>query len=226
MNISAARLSLGIVVAALGLWVASPGQTPRPAAKPLAAGELLVAGAHVPDRRFDQAVVLLVYVSPQGAAGLMLNHGGGKPLARLFPKLAAAQARTDSASIGGPVGPNLLFCLLRHDSPLREARAVLPGVYFSTNRDLVQLALNAGLPAASFRVFQGYAGWKAGQLQHEVGAGLWRVMSGTVGIIFDSDPATLWMRLHPTAALHPTGPAIRTGGPWSGSISARWAATG
>ncbi|MGH9518281.1 MAG: YqgE/AlgH family protein [Terriglobales bacterium] len=178
----------------MGLLVAAAGQSRGP--KPLAAGALLVAGARVPDGRFRQAVVLLVYVSEQGAAGLILNQPGGGPLPKLFPKDDAAKARTDSASIGGPVGGDNLFCLLRRDGQLREARAVLPGIYFSTSRDLMQLALNARLPPSSFRVFQGYSGWNPGQLQRELAAGLWTVLPGSAAIIFDTDPGTLWTRLH------------------------------
>jgi len=173
----------------------APGtaQTAKPAEP--APGTLLVASARVAPGRFHEAVVLLVTVSDKGAAGLVLNQPGAVPLPRLFPHLASAEGRTDVAFTGGPVDPKTTFCLLHLQGKLREAREILPGVFFSTSQDLMALALNSQQPPTAFRVFQGYAGWTPGQLPREVAAGLWTVVPATAAILFDSDPATLWTRL-------------------------------
>jgi putative transcriptional regulator len=163
--------------------------------KDLSVGRLLVARRQVPDGRFRHAVILLVGLSAKGAAGLVLNEPGHTPLSRLFPKTTSAQARTDVAYAGGPVETSRLFCLLRNAGPLHEGSAVLPGVYASANRNLMHLALNATEPPSSFRVFQGYAGWKPGGLQREIAAGYWKIVTATAALIFDPDPATLWARL-------------------------------
>ncbi|HET9784506.1 MAG TPA: YqgE/AlgH family protein [Terriglobales bacterium] len=190
------RLALGMLLCSL----AALGAAQAPAAKP-AAGTLLVATARVTSGRFHQAVVLLVTDSDKGAAGLVINQPGNTPLPRLFPHLASAQSRTDVAFEGGPVGAKVLFCLLHMQGRLREARALLPEVYFSTSRALMELAFNAQQPAASFRVFQGYTGWTPGQLSRELAAGLWTVAPATAAIVFDPDPATLWTRLTTAASV-------------------------
>lgn len=166
-------------------------------------GQLLIARAQVPDGRFRHAVVLLVGEGSQGFAGLVLNEPTATPVDRLFPGVASAQERNDVAFTGGPVDSARLFCLLHTKGPLREASLVLPGIYASTSLDLMHLALNARLPAISFRVFQGYAGWKPGQLQREIAAGLWTLRPGSAALIFDPDPATLWARLNRPAAPAP-----------------------
>lgn len=178
--------------------------------KDLAVGKLLVAGAHVPDGRFHHAVVLLIAYSDKEAVGLVLNQPGATPLSRLFPDFASAQGRTDVAYAGGPVETVRLFCLLRIEGKLREAQPVLPGVYISDKKDLMQLALNAQEPAASFRVFQGYSGWGPGQLARELAAGYWTIVAGSAPLIFDPDPATLWSRL--TAPAAPTPRPVRPAG--------------
>ncbi len=175
----------------------------------LTIGKLLVARGQVPDGRFRHAVILLVGLSEKGAAGLVINQPGQIPLAHLFPKNVAAQARTDKAYAGGPVQASRLFCLLHIAGPLHEAQAILPGVFASANLNLMDLALNAQEPAVAFRVFQGYAGWKPGQLQHELAAGYWTILPATPDLIFDPDPATLWTRL--TAP--PPGRSSRQGKP-------------
>lgn len=158
-------------------------------------GQLLIASASVPDGRFRHAVVLVVADNKTGTAGLILNNLGTTPLSQLFPKLNSARQRTDVAFRGGPVAPTKIFCLVRTPGPLREADLVLPGLYVSTSLSLMQLALNAGRSASTFRVFQGYTGWKPGQLQQELARRLWTVRPATAEIVFDPQPATLWPSL-------------------------------
>lgn len=188
-----------ILVAAVGAALAL-GQAPAPAPPQLTAGQVLVATGKVAPGRFLHAVVLLLNYSDKGAAGLVLNQPGREPLSRLFPQVESARQRTDTAFDGGPVDPQTRFCLLHLNGPLREARVLLPGVYFSTSQPLMELALNAQQPPAAFRVFQGYAGWTPGQLERELAAGLWTVHPGSAALIFDPSPSTLWDRLSRPAA--------------------------
>ncbi len=44
------------------------------------------------------------------------------------------------------------------------------------------------------KVFTGYAGWGAGQLDYEIEQGMWRVVTATPGQIF-SDASDLWEQL-------------------------------
>jgi putative transcriptional regulator len=52
------------------------------------------------------------------------------------------------------------------------------------------LALLDGL-----RVFAGYAGWGAGQLEHELRIGGWLVLAAEPDDAFTADPANLWSRV-------------------------------
>ena len=44
------------------------------------------------------------------------------------------------------------------------------------------------------RVFLGYAGWSAGQLDAEIAAGAWHVFPPDTAVVFDGNPDTLWAR--------------------------------
>ncbi len=48
---------------------------------------------------------------------------------------------------------------------------------------------------AAARVFAGYAGWGAGQLEAEIDAGAWFVVDADERDIFDGDPEQLWSRV-------------------------------
>ncbi len=46
-----------------------------------------------------------------------------------------------------------------------------------------------------FRVYAGYAGWAAGQLEGEIDRGGWHVLPGDADMVFDSAPLELWREL-------------------------------
>ncbi|MGH9475484.1 MAG: YqgE/AlgH family protein [Terriglobales bacterium] len=174
--------------------------------KDLATGKLLVASRSVTNRQFRHTVVLLIQVDDKGAAGLVLNRPTSETLAQLFPKLPAARGRTDVAYWGGPEAATQIVSLVTVPAPLREGRQVLPGLYVSTTRALMELALNAQKGPGSFRIYRGYAGWAPGKLPYELAEGRWYVLPASSQVVFDPNPATLWARL--TAhTLHPPQPA-------------------
>jgi putative transcriptional regulator len=45
------------------------------------------------------------------------------------------------------------------------------------------------------RVFAGYSGWGAGQLEGEMAMGAWLVCGAQAGDALDSDPESLWRRV-------------------------------
>ena len=47
----------------------------------------------------------------------------------------------------------------------------------------------------TFHVYLGYAGWSAGQLEHEVELGGWHVLPADAASVFDPEPDGLWEKL-------------------------------
>ena len=59
----------------------------------------------------------------------------------------------------------------------------------------VDLDMDPEILAASLRglrVFAGYAGWSAGQLEGEIAAGAWYVVEGLPGDVVERSPDALW----------------------------------
>ena len=48
---------------------------------------------------------------------------------------------------------------------------------------------------AELRIFSGYAGWGAGQLEMELSIGSWFPVEGSADDVFDPVPTTLWRRV-------------------------------
>ena len=45
------------------------------------------------------------------------------------------------------------------------------------------------------RIFAGYAGWEAGQLERELELDMWQVVPALIDDVFDTRPGSLWRRV-------------------------------
>ena len=81
-----------------------------------------------------------------------------------------------------------------------------PGVYFAADQDaIVQIVTESQGP---FRLFVGYSGWAAGQLDDELEAGGWLTEAATRDDVF-SDQADLWNRMSRRIGLEILSPTIK-----------------
>lgn len=156
-------------------------------------GALLVATEASHDTGFSRTVVLLLDHDKDKATGLVLNRPVKISLAEVFPEMKISGPE-QSVWAGGPVllGVN---ALLRSRTAPADGTRVLPHVYLIDSKGRMLAEITARTPANSFRVYLGVCGWGAGQLESEIGRGLWRVLPGSADAVFDGSPATLWTRL-------------------------------
>jgi putative transcriptional regulator len=162
----------------------------------LAIGKLLVASRDLGDPNFAKTVILIVHYSEgQGAVGLVLNKRTDVSISRVFHDLKEAGGRKDPVYIGGPVELNSVLALLKSASKPEGAEKVFGDVYLISNKDLLTKTLASSAEAMVFHTYIGYAGWGAGQLEHEVELGAWHIMSADAGTVFHADPDSVWLRL-------------------------------
>ncbi|MDQ3678225.1 MAG: YqgE/AlgH family protein [Actinomycetota bacterium] len=155
-------------------------------------GQLLIAGARLPDPNFARTVVLICEHSEEGALGLVLNRPGevlvGEAASELEP-LAGEDAVID---VGGPVQPEALLVLAEFDDPEFAGMQVIGSVgIMGDGRTVDELSNVTG----RVRVFAGYAGWAPGQLDAELERDDWFVAPAGVDDIFDTDADELWRRV-------------------------------
>jgi len=162
----------------------------------LAIGKLLVASRDLGDPNFAKTVILLVhYNEDQGAVGLVVNKRTDVPISKVFHDLKEAGGHSDPVYIGGPVELNSVLALLKSASKPAGAEKVFGDVYLIGNKDLLAQTLASRAEATVFHAYIGYAGWGAGQLEHEVDLGAWHVLPADVGTVFHADPDSVWERL-------------------------------
>jgi putative transcriptional regulator len=161
----------------------------------LSKGKFLVAGGNMADPRFSETVIFLVGHGPDGAMGLVINRPTKARLSEAFPDLDGLKKRTDTLLIGGPVRTDQLFMLIRASVKPEDSSHVVKDVYVSGSRALLKKMVDKGESAKRVRVFAGYAGWGAQQLEREVARGDWYVMEADAESIFEKEPSRVWPEL-------------------------------
>ena len=167
-----------------------------PVAHPLA-GRLLVAAPVLDDPNFQRTVILLLDHDEEGSLGLVLNRPSLVQVGAVLPTWDGRATGTDVLFSGGPVADEnaLALGLLPgpFDGPEPEGFRRVAGPFGLVDLDLDPDDSMAALTA--IRIYAGYAGWGAGQLEDEVEEGAWYVVDGGPDDVFSAQPADLWQRV-------------------------------
>jgi putative transcriptional regulator len=167
-------------------------------------GHLLIASPHLADTNFYRSVVLMVQHDEQGAFGVLLNRPTSNSVSDVLRLVDAdAVENREPVFLGGPVGGPLTAL---HADAARGEIQVVPRVFFASDKDIILQIANQ--PEKPFRLFVGYSGWGAGQLDSEMKAGGWLTLPATHDVVF-SDYADLWNRVSRRVGLEILGPTIQ-----------------
>jgi putative transcriptional regulator len=161
------------------------------------AGRLLVATPVLSDPNFRRTVVLVVeHEAEQGTLGVVLNRPTQVPVDQVLEPWMDLATSPSVVFSGGPVATNSALALALvpgTDEPV--GWHPLDGAPAVARLGLVDLDAPPGLLApavASLRVYAGYAGWSAGQLEAEISEGAWYVLPAEQGDAFCAEPERLW----------------------------------
>lgn len=158
-------------------------------------GDLLVAGISITDGVFDGTVVLLLDADESGTVGVVLNRLTTIELSGALPAWSRLVSEPQALFDGGPVSQQGAVCLAEPWSATEEPpgwRPVFDRVGLLNLDTPVEIAEGT---YRQLRIFAGYAGWDAGQLERELEFGMWHVVPAQPTDVFDPDPGTLWRRV-------------------------------
>jgi putative transcriptional regulator len=156
-------------------------------------GRLLVATPALEHPTFRRAVVLLLdHTRDGGALGVVINRPTATSVDAVLPSWQPFVTGPGRLFQGGPVALDSALGLVTvpgdEADPLGVRRIIgSVGVVDLDAPPEVVAPVVAGL-----RIFAGYAGWSAGQLEDEIAEGSWWVVDGEAGDAFTKDPSTLW----------------------------------
>jgi putative transcriptional regulator len=155
-------------------------------------GKLLIATPSLLDPNFRRTVVLMCAHGEQGAFGLVLNRPlDVAPVSEHLPVWQQYIASPEVVFKGGPVQPEVAFGLARSSTtdPAPGWQPLTAGVGLV---DLGTSPDDALFDVQAMRIFAGYAGWVAGQLEGEIAEGAWFVLDPDPQDPFSTDPQRLW----------------------------------
>ncbi|MEH3075155.1 MAG: YqgE/AlgH family protein [Quadrisphaera sp.] len=156
-------------------------------------GRLLVATPALTGEEFRRSVVLLLdHTADGGAFGVVVNRPTTTAVDAVLPDWQPYTTAPGQLFRGGPVGLDSALGLVRAPGDDAEPLGVrrIVGSVGVVDLDAPPEVVAPGV--AGLRIFAGYAGWSAGQLEEEVAEGSWYVLDGEAGDAFTAAPQDLW----------------------------------
>ncbi len=161
-------------------------------------GKLLVATPLLHDPNFVRSVVLLCQQNDDGYLGLILNRPLEDTVGEHLPEWEHLVSAPAQIFEGGPVQREVALALGRRTDGGEDSDDA--GGWTAIGGELGLLDLR-GTPSElwgaieQLRIFSGYSGWGAGQLEGELREEAWFVIDAEPGDPFAEDSAGLWQRV-------------------------------
>jgi putative transcriptional regulator len=126
------------------------------------------------DTVFEDAIIFISEHNAHGTIGFIINRKFERTLNEL-------EEFRNSISIplydGGPVDKEHLFFIHRRPDIIHEGTLVSNEIYVGGNFSQAVKALNEGvISLGDIKIFIGYCGWDAGELDNEIGEGSWNII--------------------------------------------------
>ncbi|WP_392437666.1 YqgE/AlgH family protein [Cruoricaptor ignavus] len=155
-------------------------------------GKILISAPDLSGDIFSRAVVLMIDHNEQGAFGLILNRRNDEISAHMRQIFGFDVAVYE----GGPMENDKIFFIVR-GVPLTEAFLKVDENYYLTE-DVEAIAaeiISGRLNTEDVKIFSGYSGWAAMQLESEIARRAWTVVE-----VFNMDytapnDQTLWKHI-------------------------------
>ncbi|MGB3619307.1 MAG: YqgE/AlgH family protein [Catalinimonas sp.] len=164
-------------------------------------GHFLISDPFMSDPNFERTIVVLCEHTPEGAFGLVLNRSADMNLDGIFggehdfTPAFMAMAQQHALYVGGPVEHNTLHYLYRPvaGAPVPDSTRLTDGLFWGGDFASVRhLIATDELPPSAIRLFAGYAGWGAGQLERELAERSWITTPLRTEFVFRSANEALW----------------------------------
>lgn len=155
---------------------------------------VLVAKREMQDRIYGNAVIIVRPLGQERHIGFIVNKPTTMTLGKLFPKHAPSQKVIDPVYLGGPMGPEVIFAMVKDaKSPGGRSLQLTSGVYLAFDSAVVDRIIETQPQQARF--FAGMVLWAPGELDEEVRRGLWYVLDPQPDTFLRKTTDSLWEEL-------------------------------
>lgn len=155
----------------------------------------LIAMPALADPNFHHTVTYVCAHNDEGAMGIVINRPLDLALSDVLAQMdmPSTHATVKGMAVyqGGPVQTDRGFVLHTPSQSWDSSIPISPAISVTTSRDILQ-ALAEGEGPQHTLVALGYAGWAAGQLEHEIAENAWLSGPADSDIIFSTPCERRW----------------------------------
>ena len=193
-----------------------PAEAARTSTEPeFLAGRILIAMPGIGDERFDRTILLICVHNDEQAMGLVLNRPiEGLDVPGLLRKLGLPAEGAPEAAVlyGGPVERMRGYVLHTDDwtSP-GSTVAVTGSVGMTDTREVLDALGDQERRPRQALLALGYAGWGAGQLEHELRQGVWLACDPDETLLFGDDHDAKWTQALAKIGVTPDRLSVQAG---------------
>ena len=156
-------------------------------------GQFILDNGKLSGSFFHHTVILICQHDAEGAFGLVLNRNTNSKVGEALVANLPEQIKNEPLFLGGPVQPQALS-FLYHDIYLAEAN-VMANLNLSHSLDALLELSESFSPTQRIKIFAGYAGWSAGQLEDEMKRDTWMIHPASLELVFHPQPDQLWRHI-------------------------------
>jgi putative transcriptional regulator len=156
-------------------------------------GQLLLDSGQLTGSFFARTVILICQHDAEGAFGLVLNRPTGTKVGNALVADLPDTFKELPLFLGGPVQPTALS-YLHAESFLPDANVMANLSLGHSLDELVDLG-DSFATDKKVKLFAGYSGWSAGQLENEMKRKAWLTHPASLDLVFAADMNGLWAKL-------------------------------
>src|SRR5437764_7008318 len=136
---------------------------------------ILVAKREMHDRVYGSSVIVVRPLGQDRHIGFIVNKPTTMTLGKLFPQHLPSQKVVDPVFLGGPMGPEVIFAMVKgHDSPGGRSLQLTPGLYVAFDSKVVDRIIETTPQEARF--LAGMVLCQPHELAEGLKRGLWYVL--------------------------------------------------
>jgi putative transcriptional regulator len=160
-------------------------------------GTLLAAWPNLEDPNFRRAVVLMCHHNQEGAYGLVVNRAAPLTVSDLLPEHPTLSAARFPVHVGGPVEPRALQFVHTEPDAIPGGISLDGRLWLGGDLDALGdlIATQPERAGGGVRLFLGYAGWAAHQLEGELDGRSWLPAPLALDAVFGRPDEDTWRRV-------------------------------